>query len=165
MIIKVLQYIFSPVEQNLRKQNAPMRIRYPRQDGRPEDLDNLRARPDEYDFLASLSTSPMRTIRYEDLDSAGMSLALHEGLTLWDTTQYSNSRPTQPNPERALQGSDAMKDTVIELPKGSVPVEDSGDIMMPDASTTTVDGMGGNHSDTGSRGAAGEEEAVEMMLL
>ena len=71
-----------------------MRLRYPRQDARPEDLDNLRARPDEYDFLASLSTSPSRNIRYDDLDSEWVSLALHDGLMLWDTDSGAvTSRP------------------------------------------------------------------------
>ncbi|KAG1752481.1 uncharacterized protein EDB91DRAFT_1044558 [Suillus paluster] len=158
----VLQHIFSPVEQNLRKQNAPMRLRYPRQDARPENLENLRARPDEYDFLASLSTSPTRTIRYEDLDSAGVSQALLEGLTLWDTDP--NSDPAKSNAEE--EGSDPTKDAVVEEPEGGVsrsgPVEDSADLMMP-ASTVMVEGIDGSHWTT--EGAAGEEEAVEMMLM
>lgn len=159
MIIKVLQHIFGPVEQNLRKQNAPMRLRYPRPDARPENLDNLRARPDEYDFLASLSTSPTRTIRYEDLDSGDVSLALLDGLTLWGTD--SNSRQEKSNLKE--EGSDLTKDMVIEVPEGgtSVSVEGSGNLPMGEASTTT-DGMDGSHWTT--EGAVGDEEAVMMML-
>lgn len=157
----VLQHIFSPVEQNLRKQNAPMRLRYPRPDARPENLDNLRARPDEYDFLASLSTSPTRTIRYEDLDSGGVSLALFDGLTLWATD--SNSRGEESKPEG--EGSDPTKDMVIKVLEGgassSVPVEGSGDLPMGEASTT-MGGMDGSHWTT--EGAVEEEEAVMMML-
>lgn len=155
----VLQHIFGPVEQNLRKQNASMRLRYPRPDARPENLDNLRARPDEYDFLASLSTSPTRTIRYEDLDSGEVSLALLDGLTLWDTD--SNSRQENSNPKE--EGSDLTKDMVIEVPEGgtSVSVEGSGNLPMGEASTTT-DGMDGSHCTT--EGAVGDEEAVIMML-
>lgn len=161
MMIKVLQHIFSPVEQNLRKQNAPMRLRYPRPDARVENLDNLRARPDEYDFLASLSTSPTRTIRYDDLDSGGVSLALFDGLTLWGTD--SNSRGEESKPEG--EGSDPTKDMVIKVLEGgassSVPVEGSGDLPMGEASTT-MGGMDGSHWTT--EGAVGEEEAVMMML-
>jgi hypothetical protein len=161
MMIKVLQHIFSPVEQNLRKQNAPMRLRYPRPDARPENLDNLKARPDEYDFLASLSTSPTRTIRYEDLDSGGVSLALFDGLTLWDTD--SNSRGEESNPKG--EGSDPTKDMVIKVleegASSSVPVEGSGDLPT-DETSTMMDGMGGNHWTT--EGTVGEEEAVMMML-
>lgn len=157
----VLQHIFSPVEQNLRKQNAPMRLRYPRPDARSENLDNLRARPDEYDFLASLSTSPMRTIRYEDLDSGGVSLALLDGLTLWDTD--SDNHREESNPER--EGSDPAKDMVIKVPEGvassSVSVEGFGDLLMGEDSTT-MDGMDGSYWTT--EGAVGEEEAVMMML-
>ncbi|KAG1873697.1 hypothetical protein DFJ58DRAFT_651562 [Suillus subalutaceus] len=157
----VLQHIFSPVEQNLRKQNAPMRLRYPRPDARPENLDNLRARPDEYDFLASLSTSPTRTIRYEDLDSGSVSLALLDGLTLWDTD--SNSDREKSNPEG--EGSDPTEDMVIKVPEGgassSVPMEGSGNLPVGEASTT-MDGMIGSEWTT--EGAVGEEEAVRMML-
>lgn len=157
----VLQHIFSPVEQNLRKQNASMRLRYPRPDARAENLDNLRARPDEYDFLASLSTSPTRTIRYDDLDSGGVSLALFDGLTLWGTD--SNSRGEESKPEG--ESSDPTKDMVIKVLEGgassSVPVEGSGDLPMGEASTT-MGGMDGSHWTT--EGAVGEEEAVMMML-
>jgi hypothetical protein len=163
MMIKVLQHIFSPVEQNLRKQNAPMRLRYPRYDARPEDLENLRARPDEYDFLASLSTPPTRSVRYDDLDSARVSLALHEGLTLWDTRSESDSGPAILNAEEeggvVNPGNDA--DMVVEVIDGgasrSVLVEGS---MVPEPETATADGMYGSQS-----GLTGEEEAVEMMLL
>ncbi|KAG2156365.1 hypothetical protein DEU56DRAFT_723884 [Suillus clintonianus] len=158
----VLQHIFSPVEQNLRKQNAPMRLRYPRPDARPENLDNLRARPDEYDFLASLSTSPARTIRFEDLDSGGVSLALLDGLMLWDTD--SNSHADKSNPEG--EAFDPIKDTVINVPEGSasssVAMEGSGDLPMGETPTNTMDGMDGSHWTT--EGAVGEEEAVVMML-
>lgn len=151
----VLQHICSPVEQNLRKQNAPMRLRYPRPDARPENLDNLRARPDEYDFLASLSTSPTRTIRYEDLDSGGVSLALFDGLTLWDTDSDSHSEKWNPEGE----GSDPTKDIVLEGDaSSSVPVEESSDLPMGEASTT----IDGSHWTT--EGTVGEEEAVMMML-
>lgn len=157
----VLQHIFSPVEQNLRKQNAPMRLRYPRPDARPENLDNLRARPDEYDFLASLSTSPTRTIRYEDLDSGSVSLALLDGLTLWDTD--SNRDRGKSNPEG--EGHDPTEDMMIKVPEGgassSVPVEGSGNLSVGEASTT-MDGMIGSEWTT--EGAVGEEEAVRMML-
>jgi hypothetical protein len=161
MMIKVLQHIFSPVEQNLRKQNAPMRLRYPRPDARPENVDNLRARPDEYDFLASLSTSPTRTIRYEDLDSGSVSLALLDGLTLWDTD--SNSHREKSNPEGEV--SDLTEDMMIKVPEGgassSVPVEGSSNLPVGEASTT-MDGMDSNNLTT--QGAVGEEEAVMMML-
>lgn len=158
----VLQHIFSPVEQNLRKQNAPMRLRYPRPDARLENLDNLRARPDEYDFLASLSTSPTRSIRYEDLDSGSVSLALLDGLTLWNTD--SNSHPEKSIPE--WEGSDPTEDMVIKVPEGgassSVPIEESGNLPAGEASTT-VDGIDGSNW-TSTEGAVGEEEAVMMML-
>jgi len=160
----VLHHIFSPVEQNQRKQNAPMKLRFPRRDAAPEDLDNLRARPDEYDFLASLSTPPTRTVRYDDLDSEGVSLALHEGLTLWDTMSDSDSRPAKSNHEGqgdADPGIDMviMMETRDEGAPRSVPVEDS---MMPGGEISTVDGM---YSSQWTTGGAGEEEAVEMMLL
>lgn len=158
----VLQHIFSPVEQNLRKQNAPMRLRYPRPDARPENLDNLRARPDEYDFLASLSTSPTRSIRYEDLDSGSVSLALLDGLTLWNTD--SNSHPENPIPE--WEGSDPTEDMVIKVPEEGassfVPVEESGNLPVGEASTT-VDGIDGSNW-TSTEGTVREEEAVMMML-
>jgi hypothetical protein len=154
----VLQHIFSPVEQTLRKQNAPMRLRYPRPDARPENLDNLRARPDEYDFLASLSTLPTRTIRYDDLDSGSVSLALLDGLTLWDTDSDSHGEKSNSEGE----GSDPTKDMVIKVLEGgassSAPVEGSGDLPVGEASIT----MGGSHWTT--EGAVGEEEAVMMML-
>ncbi|KAG2155093.1 uncharacterized protein EDB93DRAFT_1080690 [Suillus bovinus] len=152
----VLQNIFSPVEQNLRKQNAPMRLRYPRSDARPENLDNLRARPDEYDFLTSLSTPPTRTIRYDDLDSEDVSLALLDGLTLWGTD--SNSCQEESNPE---EGSNLTKDMVIEVPEGGASVEGSSNLLMGEVSITT-DGMDGSHCTT--EGAVREEEAVMMML-
>lgn len=139
-----------------------MRLRYPRPDARPENLDNLRARPDEYDFLASLSTSPARTIRFEDLDSGGVSLALLDGLMLWDTD--SNSHADKSNPEG--EAFDPIKDTVINVPEGSasssVAMEGSGDLPMGETPTNTMDGMDGSHWTT--EGAVGEEEAVVMML-
>jgi len=163
MMIKVLHNIFSPVEQNLRKQSASMKLRYPRRDAHPEDLDDLRARPDEYDFLASLSIPPTRTIRYDDLDSEGASLTLHEGITFWDTMSESDSQPAKLN--SAGEGdADLGEDIVMETTDGgashSVLVEDS--IMSdPDAAISTLDEMYGSQWTTG---GGGEEEAVEMML-
>lgn len=137
-----------------------MRLRYPRQDARPEDLDNLKARPDEYDFLTSLSTQPTRNIRYDDLDSAGVSLALHEGLTLWDTGSDSDSRPVISDPKEEGNtdpGKDAVMRQLDETKNGgasrSTVVEDP---MMLDAEMTTGDlGMYGSQWVT--EGGAGEE--------
>jgi len=165
MMIKVLHNIFSPVEQNLRKQSASMKFRHPRRDANPEDLDNLRARPDEFDFLASLSIPPSRTIRYDDLDCEGTSLLLHEGITFWDTVSESDGRPAKSH--SAGEGdADLGKDIVMETTdhggaSHSVLVEDS--IMSdPEPAISTLDEMYGSQWTTG---VGGEEEAVEMMLL
>ncbi|KAG9317318.1 hypothetical protein JVU11DRAFT_1516 [Chiua virens] len=77
----ILWNIFSPVDLNMRKQNASMRGRSTRQ-AVNHDFDSTDRR-DDYDFLLALSSYPAKHPPLDDLDSTLITASVARGLTLW----------------------------------------------------------------------------------
>ncbi|KAG8218495.1 hypothetical protein J3R82DRAFT_4128 [Butyriboletus roseoflavus] len=82
--------IFSPVDLNMRKQNASMRSRPTRQPISYE-LDNADPRRDDYDFLLALSSYPAKNPQLDDLDSTLVTMSAARGLTLWGSGSSADS--------------------------------------------------------------------------
>ncbi|KAH7926773.1 hypothetical protein BV22DRAFT_1008222 [Leucogyrophana mollusca] len=153
----VLRNIFTPVELNLRRQNAPMRLRNARQLGEGDDSRSLWARPDEYDFLASLSSASSKMPALDELDSEVTSEMAGAGLVLF-------------GPERALDSQEDIDishvDSSLEEPTEERREETPGTRPVTSETSATVLGREGPR-DMGDPpivdGSRGGNEPVEMM--
>ncbi|KAH7909453.1 hypothetical protein BJ138DRAFT_1155277 [Hygrophoropsis aurantiaca] len=116
---QVLQNIFAPVELNLRKQNAPMRSRNSNQMGGTDDRSrSLGARPDEYDFLASLSSASSKLSALDKLDSETVSQMAATGLALFGPEPGSHS-------EEGVEEDIDMEDIDADLEESVVELEET----------------------------------------
>ncbi|KIJ69848.1 hypothetical protein HYDPIDRAFT_77493 [Hydnomerulius pinastri MD-312] len=166
----VLWNIFSPVDLNMRKQNATMRGGPTRQGG-DNDAKGPDSRRDEYDFLLPLSPYPSKIPPLDDLNSGLVTALASRGLTLW-------------GPETPLNSLDEPARPAESLARNDEPVPSAADTAMSDSTTDALMMVEGKATVTDlvapsapkdiateepqsaqSMGTAGEEEAVERMLV
>ncbi|KAH0839777.1 hypothetical protein J3R83DRAFT_720 [Lanmaoa asiatica] len=160
----VLWNIFSPIELNMRKQNASMHSRPTRQ-SITYDIDSSDHRRDDYDFLLALSSYPAKNPRLDDLDSTLITMSAARGLTLWGSESTVNSARGSTTPEEYMNAvsvtlavdaavpSSATEETKVEGKSDGSEVADArgNNIRKERQSTQSV--------------VMGEEDAVERMLI
>ncbi|KAF9238807.1 hypothetical protein BU15DRAFT_47312 [Melanogaster broomeanus] len=169
----VLWNIFSPVDLGMRKQNAPMRGRPPRQgDYETKDPDE---RHDDYDFLLPLSSHFAKMPPLDDLNSDLVTQYASRGLTFWGPEPPLNSATESPpvaeptnNESAPLSMDTATSDsdtaggnaTLMKAERDTAAIRDV--VASPSRETAIGDPLSRN--DSGTIGVTGEEEAVERML-
>ncbi|EIW82266.1 hypothetical protein CONPUDRAFT_143709 [Coniophora puteana RWD-64-598 SS2] len=157
----VLRNIFAPVGLKLRKQNAPMRTRGSRllyeQEG------SSHSRPDEYDFLASLSSGPAK-LMLADIDNHEVTKMCEADLVLWrgDDLCWNG----QEEFGVAMENEDG---TNLEGPDGLIKGNTTGkdadpDVIEEERDQTFARSRGSEMSDGTDGRNVGEEEDVALML-
>ncbi|KAF9226759.1 hypothetical protein BS17DRAFT_696468 [Gyrodon lividus] len=166
----VLWNIFSPVDLNMRKQNATMRGRPTRQ-GSNYNTKDLDARHDDYDFLVPLTSHSAKVPALDDLNSDLVTQLASRGLTLWGP-QPPLHNPAESPPSAEPQNDEsaplavniAMSDSATG--EGNTTLIDvEGNTTISDVVTPPSRNIATEPTTSQLIGATGEEEAVERMLI
>ncbi|KAH7887494.1 hypothetical protein F5I97DRAFT_1805618 [Phlebopus sp. FC_14] len=170
----VLWHIFSPVNLNMRKQNATMRGRPARQVDDGDSTGGIDTRQDEYDFLLAQSPTASRLPPLDDLESQLVTQFASRGLILWAPDPPKDDlKPSSCITASTNDGSIAsVADTAPEaLDTSTVPKEFVDRTEAPQVESTEIAASSSSAEPVTEELPArvslgnGEEEIVERMLV